>query len=360
MKSEYGLQLIKKKEKYLIEKYGMADDYIEKSVGELLIEISDIPSVELYEYFLNMEYQHHDACANCQEEDYSYVSSILVPTFEDVCEILRGKCSAMQAHLIRNDLYCFLFNYLSASPLFEQGTHYYGTSMRLYEFELKDGTAPEYSVPYIVQTYFREYLLNTVPVAQGVLDNIASTGNSGQLPDRKNYVSDNMDAFRYYDEGMQKQHIAYLLDYKDNQYVSIYNIKTLDAVMAFELANLAESNILIKKCENCGKFFIPFLRADAKYCDRKSPQKRGKTCKQYAREEGWYTNLIEDEVRKLSRTIDSAKAMLVRRNPDNSKYAEALAKFRQKNKQWKNDLKNAVKTESEYKEWLLQAKKERF
>ncbi len=44
---------------------------------------------------------------------------------------------------------------------------------------------------------------------------------------------------------------------------------------------IIEKKICIKKCANCGKFFIPQSRTDEKYCNNISPQNHNKTCKEY-------------------------------------------------------------------------------
>jgi len=61
----------------------------------------------------------------------------------------------------------------------------------------------------------------------------------------------------------------------------------------------------------------------------------------------------------LSRNIDSAKAPLVRRNPDILSCQEALTEFRAHNKQWKSYLEKEKVTEQEYKVWLFAEKEKR-
>lgn len=50
--------------------------------------------------------------------------------------------------------------------------------------------------------------------------------------------------------------------------VELYEIGSLDDLFRFEFVNMVKYNIYIKKCKNCGRFFIPRRRADAEYCDR--------------------------------------------------------------------------------------------
>ena len=111
-------------------------------------------------------------------KSYDYISTILVPTYEDVCDILLEKCSPLQAYLISSDLYYFLFNYLSHSPVFDKGPHYYNMLMGLNEFALKENMKAEYDVSDIFTTYFRECLLNVSPIADMVLSDIVCAGDN--------------------------------------------------------------------------------------------------------------------------------------------------------------------------------------
>lgn len=48
----------------------------------------------------------------------------------------------------------------------------------------------------------------------------------------------------------------------------LYEINSIEDLFRFEFVKMIEHDIFIKKCENCGRFFIPRRRADAEYCDR--------------------------------------------------------------------------------------------
>ncbi len=48
----------------------------------------------------------------------------------------------------------------------------------------------------------------------------------------------------------------------------LYEINTIKDLLRFEFIKMIESDIFIKKCKNCERFFIPKRRADAEYCDR--------------------------------------------------------------------------------------------
>ena len=55
---------------------------------------------------------------------------------------------------------------------------------------------------------------------------------------------------------------------KPPEIVELYEINSLDDLFRFEFMKMIEQDIFIKKCKNCGLFFIPKRRADAEYCER--------------------------------------------------------------------------------------------
>jgi hypothetical protein len=55
---------------------------------------------------------------------------------------------------------------------------------------------------------------------------------------------------------------------KPPEIVELYEIDTIRDLFRFEFVKMIEHDIFIKKCKNCGRFFIPKRRADAEYCER--------------------------------------------------------------------------------------------
>jgi len=115
----------------------------------------------------------------------------------------------------------------------------------------------------------------------------------------------------------------------------------------------------IKLCQNCNKYFIPYNRSDALYCDRISPQDNTRTCKEYGTERLWYERLKKNEAAKLYRNIYQAKQMLVKRNPDIPAYKEYFESYKDQAKQWKAEVKNGTKSEKEFLAWLRTVKEKK-
>lgn len=118
----------------------------------------------------------------------------------------------------------------------------------------------------------------------------------------------------------------------------------------FEIARIGKT---IKKCKNCGKFFLPENRSDTIYCNNPSPANPLMTCKEYGSQRLWYEKQKDDEVATLSRNILSAKSMLAKRNKDIKDYQASYDYFRSERIKWKKDVESGTKTREEYRKWLL-------
>lgn len=110
---------------------------------------------------------------------------------------------------------------------------------------------------------------------------------------------------------------------------------------------------VIRRCKNCGKYFIPAKRSDTLYCDNPSPEDTEMTCKEYGTRRLWYEKQKEDELATLSRKIVSSKYMLAKRNPDQPKFQKSYQYFKEQRLIWMKAVKDGTKTRDEYRNWLL-------
>lgn len=127
----------------------------------------------------------------------------------------------------------------------------------------------------------------------------------------------------------------------------------LRSIAMISFSELGSRGKIIRKCQNCGKYFIPSKRSDTLYCDNPSPEAPEMTCKEYGTRRLWYERQKEDELATLSRKIASAKGMLAKRNPDIPQYAESYEYFKAQRLIWMKAVKEGTKTQDEYREWLL-------
>ena len=70
---------------------------------------------------------------------------------------------------------------------------------------------------------------------------------------------------------------------KTTSYNFLYETRDIYSLLAIDIKMIKDKSITIKKCANCGKYFIPSNRSDEIYCD--NVFRSGKTCKQVGYEE---------------------------------------------------------------------------
>ena len=143
-----------------------------------------------------------------------------------------------------------------------------------------------------------------------------------------------------------------------------YRYEMLDSfsityIMICSFLETARAGKVVRKCKNCGKYFVPSKRSDTLYCDNPSPADPGMTCKQYGTNRLWYEKQRADELATLSRNIASAKGMLAKRNPDIPGYEAAYTYFKEQRLIWMKEVKIGNKTPEEYREWLLKMKNQK-
>lgn len=98
----------------------------------------------------------------------------------------------------------------------------------------------------------------------------------------------------------------------------VYNCNTIEDVCIASLHFLITHKFHIRKCKNCGKFFVAYHRSDTEYCDRKSPYNENKTCKEDGPKRTYAASVNADIVKKTLHKIETARRMRVWRNPENA------------------------------------------
>jgi hypothetical protein len=152
------------------------------------------------------------------------------------------------------------------------------------------------------------------------------------------------------------QHIDYKIVNLETGLTPVYTLESVFSMAAFEICNIFNQEVDIKRCKNCNKWFVPSTRSDTLYCDSISPQDSTKTCKEFGAERQYRENLKNNAAKGLYRKIYMSKQMLAKRNPDINDYARSFEKFKIESKQWKADIKLNTKSEDEYLNWLKTVK----
>lgn len=131
-----------------------------------------------------------------------------------------------------------------------------------------------------------------------------------------------------------------------------YHCKTLEQFLQVSFFTTLSLNLNIKKCENCGKYFIAYQRSDEKYCNRISPQDKNKTCKQFANFENWKNNINSNEELKVYRRIYMAKQMQTRRNPENIDLKKNFELWKKESQHKRNEYIHGNLSKKDFLNWL--------
>ena len=131
-----------------------------------------------------------------------------------------------------------------------------------------------------------------------------------------------------------------------NKFVS-YSSSTLEGYAFMSLLNLFNTDIIIKKCKNCGDYFIPNARKDEVYC---------LDCRNIGANNVWKQSLEDNDWKKIHRQVYQSKQMKARRYPDIDTYTKEFKQFQQNyNIKKKEFLDNEI-TEEELIKWLNEQK----
>ena len=133
---------------------------------------------------------------------------------------------------------------------------------------------------------------------------------------------------------------------------SSYFIECTDIIqtLLMELLEIAKLGIEIKKCRNCGKFFVPDNRSDEIYCS--NIFENGKTCKEIGHFKVKQKKMQENDNLRIYRNVYQKLLLRTRRNPSNVQYAKDFEFFKDDNNKWRENISKGIATEEEYLGWL--------
>lgn len=168
----------------------------------------------------------------------------------------------------------------------------------------------------------------------------------------------------------KKQNIAVLLDIKINEKNSnydkvnnsmlkgfgythdVYFVNSIPSLLYIMLKEFTVFKTLpIRKCKNCGNFFMAQNRKDELYCNNLF-EDTGKTCKQLGAMSTYIQKLEENPVLALYKNMIKRKHMRVKRNPDNIDMATNFEDWKEQAKNQYEKYKNNEITGKEFEKWL--------
>jgi hypothetical protein len=139
---------------------------------------------------------------------------------------------------------------------------------------------------------------------------------------------------------------------KPPEVVELYEIEEVRDLLRFEFIKMVEHNIFIKRCKNCGWFFIPSRRADAEYCDRMFAD-TGRKCSEIGAMRRYERKVAEDPVweayKKAYRRFNSRTRARKMTQAEFLQWSEQAARKRDE------CLAGDLPLE-EYREWLEQGR----
>lgn len=113
-------------------------------------------------------------------------------------------------------------------------------------------------------------------------------------------------------------------------------------------------NYPIKKCQNCGMYFIPTSRLDEIYCDY--AKENGKTCREQGAILTYNKRLQEKSAYAEYRKTYQQKFVAVSKNKEDKQLKKDFDEWKKIAKEKINNLKHGELTEKEVYEWIMKNK----
>lgn len=212
-------------------------------------------------------------------------------------------------------------------------------------------------VTYVFNLDEQEDLKEYTPSQRFAVYLIKHKGQAYTYNKNDNIIQDN-----YSNKNLELAHMndAQLLDSFKNNTMLVSMIDThqsndLSAICYAVLEELVRTtNNPIKRCQNCGMYFIPSSRLDEIYCDY--PKLDGKNCRDKGAFQAYNERLKQNKALAEYRRLYQLKSMAVGRNKDNKQMKKDFEKWKKDAKDRVNKLKHGALTEDEVYEWLINNK----
>lgn len=130
----------------------------------------------------------------------------------------------------------------------------------------------------------------------------------------------------------------------------LYKCSVIDACY-IEMVKMITLGITVKKCNNCGKYFVMSGRSDTEYCDRIAPGYTDKTCKGVGPLKAYVKRIENNPLLLAYQKEYKAKHAALRRITNPVRYEKEKVKL----KQWRISAKESAKKGviiEEFKKWL--------
>ena len=134
--------------------------------------------------------------------------------------------------------------------------------------------------------------------------------------------------------------------------LTVYQCNSIEDVCIASLHFLIINQYNIRKCKNCGRYFVAYLRSDAEYCTRVSPYNKKKTCREDGPKRTFEASINADGVKKTLKQIESARRMRKHRNPDNWDIQTEFDEWHTAMVRWRKNYQSGVISAEQFLAWL--------
>ncbi len=149
-----------------------------------------------------------------------------------------------------------------------------------------------------------------------------------------------------------------LLDYISKNSIKLfvtYQIHTIKELLIISFIEILKNNLTIRKCKNCGLYFIPESRSDEKYCNRISPQNPNKTCKEYGAKKTYRDEIKSTPIKYEHNKISQFYRMRINRaknQKEKTKYESIFNVYKENYQKNKMKYKSGKLKETDFIEWI--------
>lgn len=170
-------------------------------------------------------------------------------------------------------------------------------------------------------------------------------------------IEDNPVISAFFDELIEMQRIDYRIVRIDGQLMPTYSCNSLVSLFIFDISNCIKDHTILVKCQNCGNFFVPAGRSDAKYCQYPLTRSSVITCRDVGAKNTRSRKEKNDVLTRAYRNTYLSLKMALRRHPDDPEYQKRLTYLQRENKNMLGMIKYGSITEEDYLKWLMKIKK---
>ena len=252
-----------------------------------------------------------------------------------------------------------------------------------YKFELKGSYGNDETYLKETKTIFDNLQYKLIHIQEQLLDAVNYIYNTENLKELKSYSSNERyavylikqkgslysyakndyiikDSYANKKKELEKYSEKNLLDNLKNKsmFISMQDTHKSDDISSICYAILEElsktTNNPIKKCQNCGMYFIPNSRLDEIYCDY--PKENGKTCREQGAMLSYQNRLKEKSAYGEYRKLYQQKFTLVNKNKQDTKLKEDFEIWKKQAKEIMAKLKHGELTEDKVYKWIMKSK----